>query len=66
MKGIRGHTNNRILAAALASLYLRAKEESVHRSGDDFFDGRADGAREIAVLMGLDEQFDEILERANK
>lgn len=57
---MRGHTNNRVLAAALAALIRNSNADAARRPDDDpskeFCLGRADAAEEVAILMGLSEE----------
>lgn len=65
---MRGHTNNRILAACLAAQYRNSKKtiantQSVSPSFTEYHHGRMEAIEEVAVLLGVDDKMKAILDK---
>lgn len=57
---MRGHINNRVAAAAMASVYFNAFRREPR---SDYDLGEMQGAEELAILLGVDELFYSILKK---
>ncbi len=73
MGEMRGHTNNRILASALASVTRRAlfdleritdaPQDAEYR---EYQQGKIDAANELAILLYVNDEYDRIVEQGKR
>lgn len=54
---MKGHTNNRVLAACLAALHRNAME----RESEEHFQGIMDATRTVAIMMDLTPHFERMI-----
>jgi hypothetical protein len=64
---MNGHTSNRMVAVSLASRYMSSKRymerltEKDMESLRDYHQGQMDAVEEVAILLGVDGFFDEVI-----